>query len=94
MGPRLTWSWPTIVLSLQNTGVVMRYTRSSMLDVIRQDYVRTARGKGLKSRIVLIRHALRNALIPVITLVGLRIPFLLSGVSSPSRSSTGRGWDG
>ena len=70
---------PTIVLSLQNTGVVMRYTRSSMLDVIRQDYVRTARGKGLKSRIVLIRHALRNALIPVITLVGLQIPFLLSG---------------
>ncbi len=70
---------PTIVLSLQNTGVVMRYTRSSMLDVIRQDYVRTARGKGLKNRIVLIRHALRNALIPVITLVGLQIPFLLSG---------------
>lgn len=70
---------PTIVLSLQNTGVVMRYTRSSMLDVIRQDYVRTARGKGLQERLVLIRHALRNALIPVITLVGLQVPFLLSG---------------
>jgi len=70
---------PTIVLSLQNTGVVMRYTRSSMLDVIRQDYVRTARGKGLQNRLVLVRHALRNALIPVITLVGLQIPFLLSG---------------
>lgn len=70
---------PMIVLSLQNTGVVMRYTRSSMLDVIRQDYVRTARSKGLHNQSVLVRHALRNALIPVITLVGLQIPFLLSG---------------
>jgi peptide/nickel transport system permease protein len=70
---------PMIVLSLQNTGVVMRYTRSSMLDIIRQDYVRTARAKGLHGQIVLVRHALRNALIPVITLVGLQIPFLLSG---------------
>ena len=70
---------PMVVLSLQNTGVVMRYTRSSMLDVVRQDYVRTARAKGLRSQIVLVRHALRNALIPVITLVGLQIPFLLSG---------------
>ncbi len=70
---------PVTVLSLQNTGVVMRYTRSSMLDVIRQDYVRTARAKGLRNQIVLLRHALRNALIPVITLVGLQLPILLSG---------------
>lgn len=70
---------PMLVLSLQNTGVVMRYTRSSMLDVIRQDYVRTARGKGLQNQVVLVRHALRNALIPVITLVGLQLPILLSG---------------
>jgi peptide/nickel transport system permease protein len=70
---------PMIVLSLQNTGSVMRYTRSSMLEIIRQDYVRTARAKGLQNQVVLVRHALRNALIPVITLVGLQIPFLLSG---------------
>ena len=48
---------PMLVLSLQNTGIVMRYTRSSMLDVIRQDYVRTARGKGLQRQVVLLRHA-------------------------------------
>ena len=70
---------PVIVLSLQNTGVVMRYTRSSMLDVVHQDYVRTARGKGLKKQAVLVRHGLRNSLIPVITLVGLQLPILLSG---------------
>ncbi len=70
---------PVIVLSLQNTGVVMRYTRSSMLDVIHQDYVRTARAKGLHGRVVIFRHALRNALIPVITLAGLQFPFLLGG---------------
>ncbi|NOZ27077.1 MAG: ABC transporter permease [Chloroflexi bacterium] len=70
---------PMIVLSLQNTGVVMRYTRSSMLDVIHQDYVRTARAKGLHGRVVIFRHALRNALIPVITLAGLQFPFLLGG---------------
>jgi len=67
------------VLSLQNIGAVMRYTRSSMLDVIHQDYIRAARAKGLQERVVLFRHALRNALIPVITLAGLQFPFLLGG---------------
>jgi peptide/nickel transport system permease protein len=70
---------PMIVLSLQNTGVVMRYTRSGMLEVIHQDYVRTARSKGLGERLVIYRHALRNALIPVITLAGVQFPFLLGG---------------
>lgn len=70
---------PMTVLSLQNTGVVMRYTRSSMLDVIHQDYIRAARAKGLRERVVMFRHALRNALIPVITLAGLQFPFLLGG---------------
>jgi len=70
---------PVIVLSLQNTGVVMRYTRSGMLEVIHQDYVRTARAKGLAERLVIYRHALRNALIPVITLAGVQFPFLLGG---------------
>jgi peptide/nickel transport system permease protein len=80
MGDRL-WHLvlPTIVLSLQNTGVVMRYTRSGMLDVIHQDYVRTARAKGLSERVVIYGHALRNALIPVITLAGVQFPFLLGG---------------
>jgi peptide/nickel transport system permease protein len=70
---------PTIVLSLQNTGVVMRYTRSGMLEVIHQDYIRTARAKGLADRLIIYRHALRNALIPVITLAGVQLPFLLGG---------------
>lgn len=70
---------PMAVLSLQNTGVVMRYTRSSMLEVIHQDYIRAAKAKGLGERVVMFRHALRNALIPVITLAGLQFPFLLGG---------------
>lgn len=70
---------PMTVLSLQNIGAVMRYTRSSMLDVIHQDYIRAARAKGLQERVVMFRHALRNALIPVITLAGLQFPFLLGG---------------
>ncbi len=70
---------PAIVLSLQNTGIVMRYTRSSMLEVIHQDYVRTARAKGVREQVVIVKHALRNALIPVITLAGLQFPFLLGG---------------
>jgi peptide/nickel transport system permease protein len=70
---------PMAVLSLQNTGVVMRYTRSSRLEVIHQDYIRAAKAKGLGERVVMFRHALRNALIPVITLAGLQFPFLLGG---------------
>lgn len=70
---------PAVVLSLVNMGSLVRYTRSSMLDVIRQDYVRTARSKGLTEKVVIYRHALRNALIPVITLIGLQLPQLLGG---------------
>ncbi|HHY93747.1 MAG TPA: ABC transporter permease, partial [Firmicutes bacterium] len=70
---------PALVLSLVNMGSLVRYTRSSMLDVVRQDFVRTARSKGLAERTVIYRHALRNALIPVITLLGLQIPDLLGG---------------
>lgn len=70
---------PAIVLSLQNTGIVMRYTRSGMLEVIHQDYIRTARAKGLGERLIIYRHAIRNALIPVITLAGVQLPFLLGG---------------
>lgn len=70
---------PLIVLGLAGAGELMRYTRSSMLEVIRQDYIRTARAKGLKERVVIYKHALRNALIPVITLLGFTLPALFSG---------------
>ena len=70
---------PSIVLGLGSTATFMRYTRSSMLEVIRQDYIRTARAKGLKEKTVIYRHAFRNAIIPIITLFGFWIPSLLSG---------------
>ena len=70
---------PGIVLGLGSIASFMRYTRSAMLEVIRQDYIRTARSKGLKERIVIYRHALRNAIIPIITLLGFWIPALFSG---------------
>lgn len=70
---------PTIVLGLSSAASFMRYTRSSMLEVIRQDYIRTARAKGLKERVITFRHAFRNALIPIITLLGFQIPSLISG---------------
>ena len=63
----------------QFAAAVARYMRSGMLEQIRQDYVRTARAKGLSERKVVFKHAMRNALIPVVTLLGLYIPFLMSG---------------
>lgn len=70
---------PGIVLGLGSTASFMRYTRSAMLDVIRQDYIRTARAKGLAEKVVVYRHAMRNAMIPIITLLGFQLPGLLSG---------------
>lgn len=70
---------PAIVLGLGSTASFMRYTRSNMLEVIRQDYIRTARSKGLSERVVIYKHALRNAMIPIITLLGFWIPSLFSG---------------
>jgi len=70
---------PMLVLGMGGTATFMRYTRSSMLEVIKSDYIRTARAKGLKEKVVIYRHALRNALIPIITLFGFWIPSLLSG---------------
>lgn len=70
---------PCIVLALVSTAVWSRYMRSSMLEVINQDYVRTARAKGVPERQILLRHALRNALLPMITITGLHVPTLLSG---------------
>ncbi len=70
---------PVITLAALSTAVQTRMTRSSMLEVIRQDYIRTARAKGLKERMVIVKHALRNALIPVVTVVGLQVGQLLVG---------------
>jgi peptide/nickel transport system permease protein len=70
---------PAITMSLAVAAVQMRFLRSGMLDVIGQDYIRTARSKGLSERIVLVRHALKNALIPLVTFVGLQAGYLLGG---------------
>src|SRR5690625_1527884 len=70
---------PVITLGTGGAAVIARMTRSSMLDVISQDYIRTARAKGVRERIVVYRHALKNALIPVVTVIGLQFGGLLSG---------------
>jgi peptide/nickel transport system permease protein len=70
---------PVVLSSFFSLAGLSRYSRSSMLEVIRQDYIRTARAKGLKERQVILRHALRNALMPVITILGLAIPGLIGG---------------
>ncbi len=70
---------PVIVLTLPNIAYFARFMRSSMLEVIRQDYMTTARSKGLDSRSVLYRHGLRNALIPMVTVIGLQLPRILGG---------------
>lgn len=72
---------PAIVLGMSSMAANMRYMRSSMLEVIRQDYIRTARSKGLAERKVILKHALRNALLPIITLLGFVIPTLFSGAA-------------
>ena len=70
---------PALALGMQSTAVVARMTRSSMLEVIRQDFVKTARAKGQKESVVIMKHVFRNALIPVITVVGLQFGTLLGG---------------
>ena len=70
---------PAILLGLSMSAVTMRMTRTMMLEVLRQDYIRTARAKGLSENIVVFRHALRNCLIPVVTLIGLQAPLLIGG---------------
>jgi peptide/nickel transport system permease protein len=70
---------PVGTLALALAAGVARYTRGQMLEVVRQDYIRTARAKGLPERTVVMKHALRNSMLPVITLLGLYLPFLFSG---------------
>ena len=70
---------PAVLLGVSLSGTVMRLMRAQMLEVLRQDYVRTAWAKGLRERSVVMSHALKNALIPVVTVVGLQLPILISG---------------
>ncbi len=70
---------PAIVLGAASAAGVMRLTRSSMLEVMRQDYIRTARSKGLRERVVIGRHALKNSIIPVVTIIGLQVAALFGG---------------
>jgi peptide/nickel transport system permease protein len=70
---------PAIVLGMQLSGMTMRMMRTMMLEVLRQDYIRTAWAKGLTERVVVMRHALKNAFIPVITIIGWQIPLLVGG---------------
>jgi peptide/nickel transport system permease protein len=70
---------PAIALGIPNSALILRFTRTSMLDVLGEDYVRTARAKGLPPGVVVLKHAFRNALIPVVTVVGLTVAVLIGG---------------
>jgi peptide/nickel transport system permease protein len=79
------WAWhlilPVLTLSALQMAEWTRFMRASLLEVLSQDYIRTARAKGLSERVVLYKHALRNALIPIVTLMGLAIPGVLGGAT-------------
>lgn len=77
-GPQY-WILPAITVGINGAAIIMRTTRSSMLEVIRQDYIRTARAKGVYEKVVITKHALKNAMIPIITAIGLRIGVQLGG---------------
>ena len=70
---------PSLILGTAMSASTMRMTRTMMLEVLRQDYIRTAWAKGLKERVVVMRHAVKNALIPIVTLIGLQLPILVGG---------------
>jgi len=72
--------WPALAVGYRYSAVATRMTRSTVLEVLREDYIRTARAKGLWERAVLVRHALKNALLPVITVIGLEFAFLVGGL--------------
>jgi peptide/nickel transport system permease protein len=82
---------PAVVLGLLSSAAISRYTRAAMLSVLRQDYLRTARSKGLRERVTIRRHALRNALIPVVTVLGVTLTGLFGG--APVTESV-FGWPG
>jgi peptide/nickel transport system permease protein len=70
---------PAVIMGMVMSGTTMRMTRTMMLEVLRQDYIKTAWAKGMKERNVVFRHAMKNALIPVVTIIGLQVPVLIGG---------------
>ncbi len=72
--------WPALAVGYRYSAMITRMTRSTVLEVLREDYIRTARAKGLYENLVLMRHALRNALLPVVSGIGLELAFLLGGL--------------
>lgn len=72
--------WPALAVGYRYSAVATRMTRATVLEVLREDYVRTARAKGLRERVIVVRHAMRNALLPVVTIIGLEFAFLIGGL--------------
>jgi peptide/nickel transport system permease protein len=72
--------WPALTVGYRTSAVTMRMTRSAMIEVLREDYIRTARAKGLIEKVIVNRHALKNALLPVVTLIGIEAAFLMGGL--------------
>jgi peptide/nickel transport system permease protein len=72
--------WPALAVGYRYSAMATRMTRSAVLEVLREDYVRTARAKGLRERAVVVKHALRNALLPIVTVIGLEFAFLIGGL--------------
>ncbi|MBS1227460.1 MAG: transporter permease [Proteobacteria bacterium] len=70
---------PAVVLGVLNSALIIRFTRASVLDILNEDYVRTARSKGLSERVVILKHVLRNALVPIVTVVGLTTALMIGG---------------
>src|SRR5262249_14184679 len=76
--------WPIVSVGYRNAAVTARMTRSTVLETMREDYIRTAWAKGLQERKVVVKHALKNAFLPVITIIGTEIAFLIGGVVGAS----------
>ena len=72
--------WPAVAVGYRYSSVTMRMTRSALLEVLREDYIRTARAKGLEEKVVINRHALKNAFLPVVTVIGIEFAFLMGGL--------------
>jgi peptide/nickel transport system permease protein len=72
--------WPAVATGYRYSAVATRMTRSALLEVLREDYIRTARAKGLLEKIVINRHALKNSLLPVVTIIGIEFAFLMGGL--------------
>ena len=72
--------WPALATGYRYSAVATRMTRSAMLEVLREDYIRTARAKGLLEKVIINRHALKNSLLPVVTVIGIEFAFLMGGL--------------